>query len=235
MDSPALPLLRPDLPPTLEAVAPLSPPAVALAAGAQSVSAAIGLLVENRLFMDVLAALANGLTADSAVFWAVMAAKQVAHQLPPNEIDALAAAEDMLVVGPDSAADGLAAALAGADMQGPGSWAAQAAAWAGKAADEIGDLPLPYAKAVEAAVKLAAALTATDWPLAKPDLTAPALAVSWSADALGAPATMLAEKLESETLEVSSDAASPEQQLNALLEPFVELGMQIAKGLLAPP
>lgn len=233
MIDPVLPNIRSDIPPDLGPVSELSAEASALAAAADTVAAAFNALKQNGLFTDLAVALANSLTRETAVLWAVDAAKVVMDKLPPTEADAVAAAEQVLAAPPDlqpDLAQQLADVAAKTGMQGPGGWAAQAGAWAFDAAAAAGDAPVPpYPAAVEAAVKLAAALTKNDWPLAPstaspevsaelggvPTLTAPAADSAPSAAAPASPA---------------GDDESPEAALNQLLKPIVELGLKIAAG-----
>jgi len=233
MAMPSLPNISSAISPSLAEIGGLSETASALTAGSQSVAESLAALVDNKLFQDAVVALANGLTKEAAVKWAVEAGKVVAGKLPEAELDALAGAEQWL--SSTDTADQLAGLLKDNAMQGPGAWAAQAAAWADMAAGAAeGEAP-PYDKAVGSAVKLAAALTANDWPLVESALSEADLAAA--VDGFSAP------DLQIDVAGAAADAASamaagdagaptPEQQLNDLLKPFVELGLKIAAGQL---
>jgi len=239
-----LPSFSPEISPDLADIVDLSQVALDLVSGSKSVAQSLATLVSNELFQDATVALANGLTKEAAVLWSVESAKMVADKLPESELEALSSAEDWLASG-GAAADELAAALDGNEMQGPGGWAALAADWASKAWGLVtGEAP-PYAKAVVGAVKLAAALSKQDWPLFespegvdapdKSNLGSTADAAGLVKDAVGLVKDVVAAQSESPAMDAAASAmeaaessASSEQALNDLLKPFVELGMKLA-------
>jgi hypothetical protein len=237
MSVPSLPSFSADISPALSEIGGLSGPAMDLVAGSQSVAQSLSALASDKLFQDAVVALSKGLTKEAAVLWAAESAKLVAAKLPASELDALAGVEDWLAGGGAGAVEGLAAALQGNEMQGPGGWAALAADWAAKAAEIApGEAP-PYAKAVEGAVKLAAALTKNDWPLAEASqglqgldgLVAMGQGMGLEAPDISGLASGAMDAA-APIAQAAADAVPPEQALNDLLGPFVELGMQIAAG-----
>lgn len=238
MADPTLPNMRPELSSSLAETGPLSAAAEDAVAGAQSVSDAMAALVDNGLNQDALAALANGLNDESAVLFGVESAKMVGDKLPESELAALGAAEDWLAARPAAQA-GLDAVLTASPMDGPGAWAAQAASWAGEtdalALEAQGGRPLT-GKAVDAGVKLSAALTKNDYPLAPQqaaELAEMAEGLSVTTDGLAGevPAMEMPSAPEMPDAAASATAAA-DAELNELLEPFVELGMKIASGQL---
>ena len=207
--------------------AALSDDAAQLAADARSVSQLLSKLVQNKMFQDAVMVLANGLTKESAVLWAIKSAEQVLGKLPPEERGALSDAAQMLRGSAATAGLSDAAAQAAA-LQGPGAWAKQAASWAFDRADALlgaGPAQL-YPVAVEGAVKLAAALMAGDWPLAKPPALPP------PANALGsAGSTENPPGMPQPPPDLSAeDLLQAARRLNDLLGPFVKLGLAIAAG-----
>lgn len=128
----------------------------------------LGALQERRMGPDMIKVLAYGLAEREAVGWAVQSVKRVSDKLPPLDAAALQAAA--LWARSPSAENRIAAENAAkkTDFQGPGAWAAQAAAWSTfgvepAASDESGQpQPVPgteqlAAHAVQGAVFLAIA------------------------------------------------------------------------------
>jgi hypothetical protein len=234
MTDSSMPNIRPEVSASLAEIEGLSGTAADLSSGSQSVADAFAALVGNKLFQDAVVALANGLTREAAVQWGVEAAKTVAAKLPDSELQALNGAEDWLTG--DSSREELDALLKDDAMQGPGAWAAQAAAWADDAAGAAeGEAP-PYGKAVESTVKLAAALTANDWPLYDAQAQSAATDSELAAQSPDLGTELGAAAMEAAAAAMSSadqEKPAPEQQLNDLLKPFVELGLKIAADRLA--
>ncbi len=188
-----LPNMRPELSPGLAEVGPLSAAGEAAVAGAQSAAEAVAALVDKGLNQDAVAALANGMQDESAVRFGVEAAKMVSDKLPDADLGALAAAEGWLAGAPAAEAE-LDAVLEAGPMDAPGAWAAKAASWAGEtdplALEAQGGTTLA-GKAVDAAVKLAAALTKQDYPLAPQQAAALADMADGMSVATDAPAAEL--------------------------------------------
>lgn len=221
-----------DISPDLSQIEGLSDMATELTSGSQSVSESLTALADNGLYQDAVTALSQGLEKDAAVSWAVESAKMVEEKLPAEETEALAAAQEWLASG-GADSEQLATALEDNQMQGPGAWAALAADWAGKAQTAAAGEAPPVDKAVESSVKLSAALTKSDWPLAEPGAAADAMEAA--AEGIGGKAADAGGAV-SEAMDAAAPAAeaaaadtdSPEQALNDLLKPFVDLGMKIA-------
>jgi hypothetical protein len=229
MTDSSMPNIRPEVSASLAEIDGLSETATELTSDSQSVADAFAALVENNLFQDAVIALANGMTREAAVKWGGDAAKTVAAKLPDSELQALSGAEDWLAG--DGDGEQLDALLKDDAMQGPGAWAAQAAAWADDAAGAAeGEAP-PYGKAVESTVKLAAALTANDWPLYDAKAQSAAMDAELAAEPPDLGTDLGGAAMEAAAAAMSSadqETPAPEQQLNDLLKPFVELGLKIA-------
>jgi hypothetical protein len=194
----------------------LSDSAQQLAQSAQAPVDYAGALAQGGLYADAVAFLSNALQDKAAVRWAVESARLVADQLPENEVGALEAA-DSWANGSASVA-GLQDALGETAFQGPGSWAAQAAAWAAENALPGGPGNL-VPKAVEGAVKLAAAMAAGSWSPPEIEQREQLATAAASEAALADTAT-----------EVVSQALDPAElaALNEALKPFVELALEMA-------
>jgi hypothetical protein len=227
MNASSLPNIRADVSPSLAGIDGLSAAVADVTTGAGTLAESFAALMDNHLFQDAVVALANGMTKEAAVKWSVEAAKTVADKLPDGELQALEAAEDWLASGGAADAGPLQDLLQDNAMQGPGAWAAKAADWSDQAA--ASDAIAPYGKAVEAAVKLAAALTASDWPLSE---SAASEAAEAGVDGMSAMQQELAagDVDAGAVSDAAGDGPTPEQQLNDLLKPFVEQGLKIAAG-----
>ena len=130
----------------------------------------LAVLQERNLGSDMVKVLAQGLPDHEGVAWAVKCALKVVDKLPAADALAMRAAEAWLK---NPTAERQAAAAAAAqrtDFQGPGAWAAQAAAWAKTGAEasdptlsgppEAAPLPRLTPQAVSAAVLLSATILA---------------------------------------------------------------------------
>lgn len=202
----------------------LSPQAHRLLARGLSSSDYVKALAKQGLNSDAVGFLANGLKEQQGVQWAAESARLVSDQLPPEEVNALEAAAAWAK---GHAMEGdVQGALSETQFAGPGSWAAQAALWAATGLDFASAADGPAIKlapkAIDGAVRLAAAVKADAWspptqgPQGDPDtgLTAAASQAGAAAsDAVGAPLS-------------SEDVAAA----NNVLKPFVDLGLRIAEG-----
>jgi hypothetical protein len=188
----------------------------------------LGVLEENKLSNDAVNLLANGMPERESTWWACQSSRKVADKLNPEDTAALAAAEAWVKHPTYDTGAAAAAAAAKTDFSGPGGWAAQAAAWSQEAAQA--------AKAAEGAKAAAAA----------PNLTASAVAgaVLLAAGLTKRPAMPAANKpvIEMPALEslplppLETPAATTvippvdQDKLAKLLQPFIDLGKDVASG-----
>lgn len=159
----------------------------------QTPSQFLAALQEKHLSAEMVKVLAHGLPDREGVAWAVQCAQKVAGTLPAADAQALQAAQAW-VKNPSAEKQATAAAAAErTDFQGPGAWAAQAAAWAGEgtpkppAADGVAS-PRLTPQAVAAAVLLASTIQARP-QFAKrqlPTMQMPGMNLPSAADALHA-------------------------------------------------
>jgi len=167
-------------------------------------------------------ALAHNLPPDKGVLWAVDSCKSVDGQMTQSDLSAMNAAEAYLAN--PTARNRLAAgqAAAGTDFQGPGAFAAQAAALSGpkmpvpSSPGALAAAENPAAECVAGAVMIAAALKGG---LLKPGSIA-APAASAAAPIPSAPVVATAVVVPSQ--------ASPE--MAHALKPFIDRGLQLAAG-----
>ncbi|HWA24629.1 MAG TPA: hypothetical protein VG734_03065 [Lacunisphaera sp.] len=180
-------------------------------------------LQEKKLGPDMIKAMAHGMSDRASVMWAAKSAEKVSAKLPPAEVEAMQAALAWVKDPSEAAQAAAAAAAAKADLQGPGAWAAQAAAFAGTKDKALPRLAPP---AVSAAVLMAAAIEAfPKHAIPKPKIpsvelpaavvegaaaVAPALAAA-NVPAVTVPARVLAKEFQSQ-------------------QPFIALGLDIASG-----
>ena len=189
-------------------------------------------LATQGLNNDAVGFLANGLENKLGVRWAAESAQLVADKLPPEEVQAMEAAQAW-AQGSGEETD-LAQALDDTQFNGPGSWAAQAALWTAKAVQFAppAGIPVPLApKAIEGAVKLAAALN-QGVQLPSPS---PAQPPAVKAVPLTQPTEMIklaVKELMAKAIETPTPSISPQEQaaLNDALAPFVDLGLRLAAG-----
>ena len=89
----------------------------------------LAVLQERNLGSDMVKVLAQGLPDREGVAWAVRCALKVADKLPPADALAMQAAQAWVEAPTAERQVAAAAAAERAELQGPGAWAAQAAAW----------------------------------------------------------------------------------------------------------
>lgn len=200
------------------------PPAAALLKPGMSSSEYVHALEANKMPNDTVNALAHGMPEKDSVSWACQSSRKVEGKLNAGDKSALDAAEAW-VKNPNDATKSAAAAAAGkANMQGPGGWAAQAAAWSS---------PAPAAAVPGAAPAIAA-----------PPLTAPAVAgaVLLAAGLMKAPPMKEVPRADPTKMPAlpavpgaqpppPPEVPAPDQnKLAAMLQPFIDLGKTIAAG-----
>ncbi len=88
------------------------------------------LLQERHLSADMTKVLAQGLPDREGVAWAVLCVQRVADKLPAADVQALRVAQAWVKNPTSDLQKAATQALELTDRQGPGAWAAQAAAWA---------------------------------------------------------------------------------------------------------
>jgi len=218
----------------------LQPEAQKLLQPDQTPSQYLHSLEQQQMPMDSMNFLAGGMSEQDSVYWATQSSQQVAGKLNAPDQAALAAAEEWVK---DPTPDNQALAAKAAEesgLEGPGGWAAQAAAWsqnptsstppvnATSASGVPGGGPVGLvAAAVVGSVLLAAGLVKgkamSEAPRPTTDPLPPAVKTPSSPDQPGFP----------QTQEASPEVTMPPVDNNKLaktLKPFLELGKKIANG-----
>ncbi len=128
----------------------------------QSPSQFLSALQEKHLSAEMAKVLAFGLPDREGVAWAAKCAAKVIHLLPPTEVAALQVAQAWVKRPTAEKRAEAAAILRGKELNGPGTWAAQAAAWADGGAPKPprGVAPRLTPEAVAAAVLLSSTIQA---------------------------------------------------------------------------
>jgi hypothetical protein len=213
-----------------------SPGAQALLTPQQTPSQYLGALQQKHMGADMVNTLAHGLSDRDGVHWASQSAEKVADKLPPHEVHAMKAAQAW-AKNPTAAnqADAAAAAAKGG-LKGPGSMAAQGAAWAKPATpggpnpstSSAAATPRLTPHAVTSAVMMSSAIKAHP-AAAVAAMTAPAVkAPAVSAPQVNAPAVQAPQVKVPNVPPVvppSVQAQTFEQQ-----HPFIAIGIDIASG-----
>jgi hypothetical protein len=181
-------------------------------------------LEKNKLPVDSVNFLANGLPAKDSICWACQGANVTAPKLSGPEAEALKLTQAWLKNPSAGALASVQSSLNQVDFTGPGSWAAQAAAWANApAAPAVPGVPVVNltAAAVAGAIMLAAGLnTGPAMPaVPKPKLEVPNAPLS--------PELLLQlQKPQVPPVPVIVD----QLKLVKPLAPFLELGKGVASG-----
>lgn len=170
---------------------------------------------------EVVDQMAAEMSPKQGVDWATKSGDMVKDQLPPEDVAGLEAAKSWQANPTPRAARQAKRTAMNAGHQGPGAWAAQAAALAGEAAAAGTPLtaagsPDLLAKSVAGAVKLAAATTMEAPPPAD------------GTDAADATQTVMSMAGD-EAADAAAEAVDPAQHAKAL-KPFIDLGKQIMNG-----
>jgi hypothetical protein len=236
----------------LAAKAGAHPDSQALIKPGMSSSEYVHTLEQNKQSIDATKALAHGMPERDSVWWATQSSQKVADKLNPQEVEATNAAEAW-VKNPTEATQAAAASAASkTDFKGPGGWAAQAAAWSGKASSAP-STPTAAAMSAASSTPAAPAMPAVSTAAgaasapAAPALTASAVtgAVLLAAGLSGKPAMSAPQKpnldvpaVAAPTLEaptVTPPEAPPVDQTKMAksLQPFLDLGKDIASGKLS--
>jgi hypothetical protein len=219
--------------PTAAQIAQTSQPSPAaqqiLAANPQQTpSQYLGALEEKQMGPDMTKTLAHGMPDREGVHWAAQSAEKVSDKLPPQEVQGMKAAQAWAN---NPTAETKAAAAAAAEQggcRGPGSLAAQGAAWSQPstpAAAGAAAAPRLTPDAVSGSVLMSAGVQANP-AVTVPTMTAPVA----QAPALAAPA------LQTPQLAAAAPQAPalvpPEVQAQTFQQqhPFIKLGLDIASG-----
>jgi hypothetical protein len=234
---PAVPLKKLTSPNAADLASKIKPEGAAkdLLKPGQSSSEYIHALQQNQQSMDAVKGLAHGMPEQDSVKWACESSRKVADKLNPEETAALEAAEAWVKSPTPEAQAAAQAAATKTDFSGPGGWAAQAASWAKSPSAGAGSAPSAgagapaaagpglAASAVVGSVLLAAGLTKQPAmpPPQKPKLDAATVQkiaeapISKTSAPQAAPAPM---------------PAADQGKLAKLLDPFIDLGKNIASG-----
>lgn len=217
------------------------PAAQALLQPEQTPAEYLDVLEQNQMGEDAVKTLAHGMPERESVWWASQSAGKVSDKLPAADVQAMKAAEAWVKNPSPTTQAGAAKAAASTDFQGPGAWAAQAAAWSQPSAATPAAAPAtptvtaPVASqnltphAVTGAVMLAAAIAA------KPELAAPKLAAP-SASPAGLTGPKLAvpgmKAPAAELPQLAQAPLTPAEQTKSYeaLKPFIDLGKEVASG-----
>jgi hypothetical protein len=191
-------------------------------------------LQEKQMGDEMVKTMAHGMPDREGVQWAAQSADKVSGQLPPQEVEASQAAQAWAKNPTPENKAAAAAAAAKGGCRGPGSLAAQGAAWSQPSAPAAPAAPgapaaprmTPYA--VTGAVLMAAAIKANP-AAAVPTLQAPTL----EAPKLAAP-TLQAPTVQAPTLTAPQAPAvvppSIQTQTFQQQHPFIANGLDIASG-----
>lgn len=216
----------------------LSPEAGKLVTAQQTPDQLVSALEQNNLQGDAVKFLANGLSEKDSVCYAVKAAQKAADPSNLADNEAIQAAQAWLRKPGEATQKVAADAAEAAGHVSPGSWAAQAAAWA-RSGPDLPAVPDARgsltAKAVAGAVQLAAAPASARAQAAAKAAEARAAALKPVTDAT-AEAQAAADRLAAiRAPQVSLETAVPESPLAKAqsaraLQPYVDLGKDLANG-----
>jgi hypothetical protein len=197
----------------------------------QTPSQYLSALQEKHQGGDMVHTLSHGMSDHDGVHWASQSADKVSDKLPPHEVNAMKAAQAWAKN--PTPENQLAAAKAAAQggCRGPGSMAAQGAAWAqpgSPAGAATTAVPRLTPHAVSGSVLMSSAVKANP-ALTVPTMTAPTVAApALAAPALHAP--LLAAQIPQ--LPQAPAVVPPEVQAQTFQQqhPFIAMGLKIASG-----
>ncbi len=185
-------------------------------------------LQEKQMGPDMVKTMAHGMPDREGVHWAAQSAEKVSDKLPPQEVQGMKAAQAWAKNPTPENQAAAAAAAAQGGCRGPGSMAAQGAAWAQPAtpaAPGAAAAPRLSPHAVSGSVLMSSAVQAHP-AAAVPAMTAPTV----QAPALAAP------QLQTPQLAAATPQAPavipPEVQAQTFQQqhPFIKMGLDIASG-----
>ena len=196
-------------------------------------------LEKNKLPMDQVNFLSNGLPKQDAVCWACQSTRTTAAKLSGPEMNSLNATEAWLKNPTPDALASVQSSLGSVDYTGPGSWTAQAAAWsqapAAPAAPAAPSLPSIPGVPATPAVNLTAAAVAGAVMLAAGLNTGPAMPAvpqpKLELPNAPLPPEMMAKLQQAQLPTVSADVPAVDQaKLVKPLTPYIDLGKKVANG-----
>ncbi len=203
-----------------------SPPAAKLLTPQQTPSQYLNALQDHKMGDEMVKTLAHGMPDREGVHWAAQSADKVSDKLPPHEVQAMKAAQAWAKNPTPENQSAAAAAAAQGGCRGPGSMAAQGAAWAqpaGAAAPRLTPHAVTGAVLMSSAVKANPAVTVPT--MTAPSAQAPTLAAATlKAPQLAAPAPQAPAVVPPKVQAMTFD-----QQ-----HPFIKMGLDIASGKAGP-
>jgi hypothetical protein len=212
-----------------EAASP-SPEAQALLTPQQTPSQYLNALQEKHMGGEMVKTMAHGLPDREGVHWAASSAAKVSDKLPPDDLNAMKAAQAWVKSPTPSNQAAASAAAAATNFKGPGAFAAQGAAWAqppasGGALPAAAAAPRLTPHAVNSAVMMSSSIQANP-ALAAPTAQLPTLA----APAAPAAPILVAPKLASVPPPTPTIPPDVQAQTFQQQHPFIKLGVDIASG-----
>ncbi len=191
----------------------------------QSPSQYLSSLQEKQMGEDMVKTMAHGLPDREGVHWAAQSAEKVSDKLPPQEQAGMKAAQAWAKNPTPENQTAAAVAAAQGGCRGPGSLAAQGAAWsqpAGAAAPGAAATPRLTPHAVSGAVLMASAIQAN------PAVAAPVMAPP----VIRAPAAAAATTPRVAAAQQTPAPIPPAVQAEAFKQqhPFIKMGLDIASG-----
>ena len=215
-----------------------SPPAQQLLAAnpKQTPAQYLSTLQDHKMGDDMVKTMAHGMPDREGVHWAAQSASQVSDKLPPHEVQATKAAQAWANNPTPQNQSAAAAAAAQGGCRGPGSMAAQGAAWAQPstpAASGAAATPRLTPHAVAGSVLMSSAVKANP-ALTVPTMSAPAM----QAPALAAPKTPQAPQAPQPLATTPQAPAVVPPKVQAMTfdqqHPFIKMGLDIASGKTGP-
>ena len=191
-------------------------------------------LEKNKLSVDSVHFLANGLPEKDAICWACQASRQTAPKLSAPEMNALTQTEVWLKNPTPATLALVGVSLGNVDFTGPGSWAAQSAMWA----KVPGAPPVPPAPAVPGAppaptVNLVAAAVVGAILLAAGLSVGPAMPPTpkpKSVPPKTPPTPEMLKQLQKPPLPPAPAVVVDQPKMMKTLLPFIDLGKGVASG-----
>jgi hypothetical protein len=188
----------------------------------------LGALQEKQLGSDMTKTLAHGMPDREGVHWAAQSADKVSDKLPPHEVQGMKAAQAWAKNPTPENQAAAATAAAQGGCRGPGSMAAQGAAWAQPstpAAPGAAAAPRLTPHAVTGSVLMSAGIKANP-AVTVPTMTAPAAqAPALATPALQAPQLAATAPQAPAVVPPAVQAQTFQQQ-----HPFIKMGLDIASG-----
>jgi hypothetical protein len=209
-----------------------SPAAAKLLTPQQTPSQYLNTLQDHKMGDEMVKTMAHGMPDREGVHWAAQSAEKVSDKLPPHEVQGMKAAQAWAKNPTPANQAAAASAAAKGGCQGPGSMAAQGAAWAKPATPAVPGAavaPRLTPHAVTGAVLMSSAIQA------HPALAAPAMALpSASAPAVAAPSVKAPQMPAAAPQAPAVVPPAVQAQTFQQQHPFIALGLDIAGGKNSP-